>query len=207
MIIYAVYIIKKDGVTLLSQHFQSKDELPNDLLLGGLLGAIQTFTAETLGDETRTIQVEGLAYHIRSFGFYTVALVTDLNKEPNDLIQELGLRFMRMYGEEMLSDTGRVDKFYPFKDTIKEIIGKSVDESGSIRPSKMLNTKEIFELKSELKPVALAMISLGEGTLTEIAKECDINVLELDKLISELQTQGFIGKKKRENEIVYFCST
>ena len=129
MIIYAVYIIKKDGITLLSEHFQSKEDLPNDLLLGGLLGAIQTFTAETLGDEMQTLLVEGLASHFRAFGVFTVALVTDLPKEPRDLIQELRLRIMRMYGEDLLSGSSRVHKFYPFKDTIKEIIGKSFDES------------------------------------------------------------------------------
>ena len=207
MIIYAVYIIKKDGITLLSEHFQSKEDLPNDLLLGGLLGAIQTFTAETLGDEMKTIHVEGLAYHIRCFGFYTVALVTDLTKEPSDLIQELGLRFMRMYGEDLLSGSSRVDKFYPFKDTIKEIIGKSFDESASIKPSKMLNTKEIFELTSDLKPVALAMISLGEGTITDIANECNIKKDDAKKFLFELQNMGYIGTKKKDNNLIYFCST
>jgi hypothetical protein len=207
MIVYAVYIIKKDGITLLSEHFQSEDELPNDLLLGGLLGAIQIFTKETLGEEMKTIQVEGLAYHIRSFGFYTIALVTDLNKEPDSLIQELGLRFMGMYGEEMLDNSSRVDKFFPFKEIIKEIIGKTFDEDGLIKPSKMLSTKEIFELPTELKPIAFAMITLGEGTISEIAQECNLELTEVKKSVTKLQNDGYLGKKKKDNQEVFFCST
>ena len=207
MIIYAVYIIKKDGVTILSEHFQSEEELPNNLLLGGLLGAIQTFSKETLGDEMKTIESEGLAYHIRSFGFYLIALITDLNKEPDSLIQELGLRFMRMYGEDLLDNSARVDKFYPFKNIIREILGKSYDETNSIKPSKVLNTKEIFELSSELKPVALALISLGEGTINEIAKESDLDITEAEDRLIILQKKGYIGKKEKNKETLYFCSS
>lgn len=206
MIIYAVYIIKKDGITLLSEHFQSEDELPNNLLLGGLLGAIQTFSKETLGEEMKTIESEGLAYHIRSFGLYLIALITDLNKEPDDLIQELGLRFMKMYGEEMLGNTSRIDRFYPFKNIIREILGKSFDETNSLKPSKVLNTKEIFELSGELKPVALALISLGEATIDEIANESNLDEIETEQRLTQLQVKGYIGKKERNNQIFYFCS-
>ncbi len=207
MIIYAVYIIKKDGVTLLSEHFQSEEELPNNLLLGGLLGAIQTFSKETLGEEMKTIESEGLAYHIRSFGLYIIALITDLNKEPESLIQELGLRFMKMYGEEMLDNTSRIDKFYPFKNIIREILGKSYDETSSLKPSKILNTKAIFELSGDLKPVALALISLGEATIDDIALESNLNEIETELRLLELQKEGYIGKKQLDDQIFYFCTT
>lgn len=207
MIIYAVYIVKKDGVTLLSEHFQSEEELPNNLLLGGLLGAIQTFSKETLGDEMKTIESEGLAYHIRSFGLYLIALITDLNKEPDNLIQELGLRFMRMYGEDVLENPSRIDKFYPFKTIIREILGKSYDETNSLKPSKLLNTKEIFELSGDLKPVALAMLSLGEASIAEIAEESNLKEDETEARLMVLQKEGFVGKKERENKIFYFVQT
>ena len=207
MIIYAVYIIKRDGVTILSEQFQSAEDLPNDFLLGGLLGAIQTFSKETLGEEMKTIESEGLAYHIRSFGLYLIALITDLNKEPENLIQELGLRFMKMYGEELLDNSPRVDLYYPFKEVIREILGKSFDETGSIKPSRILNTKAIFELSSDLKPVALALISMGEGTISDIAKESDLDQEIVKNSIVELQDQGFIGTKSKNNETFYFCST
>lgn len=207
MIIYAVYIIKKDGVTILSERFQSAEELPNQMLLGGLLGAIQTFSLETLGEEMKTIESEGLAYHIRSFGLYLIALITDLNKEPDDIIQELGLRFMRMYGEQILENGSRVDKFYPFKDIIREVLGKTYDETASIKPSKVLNTKEVFELPSELKPVALAILTLGEGTLEEISKETELSLEDTKLLVQLLQKKGYLGKKEQNNKVLYFSSS
>ena len=207
MIVYGVYIIKKDGVTILSEHFQSAEELPNQLLLGGLLGAIQTFSIETLGEEMKTIESEGLAYHIRSFGLYLIALITDLNKEPDNLIQELGLRFMRMYGEQMLENESRVDKFYPFKDIIREVIGNTYDETASIKPSKVLNTKEVFELSSELKPVALAIITLGEATVEDISNETEISLEDTKKLVLQLQQKGYLGKKEQNDKVLYFSSS
>lgn len=208
MIIYAVYIIKNDGSPLLSEYFQSEENLPNSVLLGGLVTAIKGFTTEVLQDDMRTIEVEGLAYHVRSFGFYNIVLVTDLSKEPGKIIQELGLRFMMMYGEEMLEKANRVDKFTPFKDTIKEIIGiQSFDESGSIKPSKILNTKEIFDLNNDLQAVALAMISLGEGTISQIAEESEIGERDLEQKLDQLQKLGYLGKKTKNEMKVYFCTT
>ena len=206
MIIYAVYIIKKDGVTILSEHFQSAEELPNQLLLGGLLGAIQSFSIETLGEEMKTIESEGLAYHIRSFGLYLIALITDLNKEPDNLIQELGLRFMRMYGEQILENEARIDKFYPFKNIIREVLGQTYDETASIKPSKILNTKEVFELPSELKPVALAVLTLGEATLEDISKEAELSLTDTEALVLQLQHKGYLGKKEQKDKVLYFSS-
>ena len=43
MIVYAVYIIKNDGSPLLAEYFRSEEDLPNSVLLGGLVTAIKGF--------------------------------------------------------------------------------------------------------------------------------------------------------------------
>ena len=145
---------------------------------------------------------------MRSFGFYSVILVTDLTKGPGNIIQELGFRFMKRYGENMLDKATRLDKFSPFKETIREIIGlQSYDESGSIKPSKILNTKDIFELPVDLQPIALAMISIGEGTVSQIAKESEVEINELQQKLIQLQKLGYVGKKTKDESTLFFCTT
>lgn len=208
MIIYAVYIIKNDGRPILSEYFQSEDELPSDVLLGGLVTALKGFTTEVLQHDMNTIEVEGVAYHIRSFGFYNVVLVTNLKKEPDDIIQEVGLQFMKQYGEDMLDKSIRVDKFYPFKKIIKDIVGvHSFDESNSIKPAKMLNTEEIFNLPNELQQVALTMLSIRDGNLEEIKEECDNKIIQLESKLEKLKTLGYLGTKSVNNETRFFCIT
>ena len=208
LIIYAVYIIKSDGRPIISEYFQSEEDLPSEMLLAGLVTALKGFSSEVLQNEMSAIEVEGVAYHIRSFGFYNVVLVTNLKKEPGDIIQEVGFRFMKQYGEDMLDKNIRVDKYAPFKKTIKDIIGiHSADESSSIKPAKLLSPQEIFGLPVELQPVAIAVLSIKEGTVDEIASETDKKIDNLGIKLEKLQNLGFVGTKTKNNQKVFFCVT
>ena len=210
MIVYGVFIIKSDGTPLLTEYFQSKEDLPDSAMLGRFFIAIKGFADSILKNEISTIEVEGLAYHVRNFGFFNVIIVTDLSENPDNVLQDVGFRFMKQFSEEMLNAETRLDKFYSFRKTLEEIIEfYSFDKSQSIKPTKFLNTRDIYDLPLDLQPVALTMLSLGEGTIKEIANESNIKIKDLKLRLEQLQHLGYLGKKekKKEKEAIFFCLT
>ncbi|MFX0206812.1 MAG: hypothetical protein ACFFDT_12570 [Candidatus Hodarchaeota archaeon] len=209
MIVYAVYIITEDGRTVLSENFQSTKDLPDSVLFGGVLTALQQMTSEMTShrSEMKSVEIEGLSYHMRSFGLIRVVLVTDAPKTPEEILQTLGLRFIKNYGEVLMQSDFNLKIFDPFRKTIKEIVEQLVtDISKSIQPAKKLTTGEVFSLPTELHSTALAIISLESGTLNEIAKESGNNVKTTKKNLASLQEKGFIGTRKEKGIIKYFCS-
>ncbi|UCG03246.1 MAG: hypothetical protein JSW11_04495 [Candidatus Heimdallarchaeota archaeon] len=158
--------------------------------------------------EMQSIEIEGLSYHIRSFGFFRLVLVTDVPKTPEDIIQMVGFRFIKQYGEVLMDWDSNLSIFAPFQDTIREIIQTetSTDESKSIMPSKRLSTGEIFQLPSRLQKTALALVSLEQGTVNEISEESGEKKHVVRRNLNSLHEMGFIGKKQKKRAITYFCS-
>lgn len=208
MIVYAVYVVTESGITLVSEHFHGTDGIPDAVLLGGLLTALQFVANELHHSEMKSLEIEGRSYHIRSFGLYRIALVTDVDKTPEDIIQTLGLRFMKEYGEVLLERIYQTTDFIPFKKTIREILQTVmvINDSKSITPTKKLSTGEIFSLPHYLQATALAMVSLQEGTVEEIAQESGNTPDVTKKNLSDLNEQGFVGIKQKNDKTMYFCS-
>ena len=117
---------------------------------------------------------------------------------------------MKQFSEDLLETDTRLDKFLSFRSVLEELIDfYSFDKSQSIKPTKVLNTKDIYDLPYDLQPVALTMLSLGEGTVKEIANESNIKIKDLQVRLEKLQSLGYIGKKENKNkkEASYFCLT
>ncbi|UCG03243.1 MAG: hypothetical protein JSW11_04480 [Candidatus Heimdallarchaeota archaeon] len=209
-IIYAVYVLTEDGKTLISEHFQSTEDIPNEVLLGGLFTALQSMAKDMAKQDTemKSVEIEGLSYHIRSFGLIRIVLVTNVPKTPEDIIQTLGLRFINEYGDILTQAEFNSSVFSPFKDTIQDIMKQLVgyDESKSIKPSKRLNTGEIFSLPHHLQATALALVTLEEGTVSDIALESGEETEIIEKNLATLKEKGFIGTKMRKKKTVYFCT-
>ncbi|MHA1991072.1 MAG: hypothetical protein ACW981_08885 [Candidatus Hodarchaeales archaeon] len=211
MIAYAAYVISIDGRPFVSVKFQSADSIPDDLLLGGLFTALQAVTSELTSkkSELNSILIENLSYHFKSFGDFRIVLVTNLQQEPKNLLHMLGLRFLKEYGEQII-DLGVFDEsdFVHFKLVMKELISHelSIDESSTINPSVKFTTGEIYSLESAIRPTALAMISLREGTAIQIAKESGLNEEKTYNNLNQLQERGLVGKKNINGETKFFCS-
>ncbi len=208
MIIYAIYIIDYNGKTMFSEYFQTSEGIPDEQLVGALMTALQAFTAEVTENESemKTIEAEGFSYHIRSFGLFRIVLVTDLPKSPEDIIQTLGIRFMKEFGDQITDKWSIPSIFSTFKTTTHEILGAVItDQSKSIKPTKILTTDEIFNLPHPLHSTALAIVAIQEGTIEEIATEAKLGVSKASDNIEDLASRGFIGTKKREEETTYFC--
>ncbi|MFQ5980027.1 MAG: hypothetical protein ACE5OZ_17990 [Candidatus Heimdallarchaeota archaeon] len=212
MIVYAVYIVTDDGRTVLAEHFQSTDDLPDELLVGAFFSSLRIMAAEMTKkrSEIKSVQIEGFAYHIRSYGLFQVILVSDDPQAPENLIQTLGYRFMREYGEGLLDNWSLLGTFIPFKTVLHEVIQNEsetiIDNSRSILPEKQLEPNEIFTLPHHLQTTALAILSLQEGTIKEIAEESRSDASRTETNLVSLREMGFIGIKETSGTRKYFCS-
>jgi hypothetical protein len=210
MIAYAAYVISIDGRPLVSTKFQSSDSIPNEILFGGLVTALQGVASELTenNSELKSMKIEDLSYHFKSFGYFRIVLVTDLPDRPENVIHKIGLRFMKEHGEQII-DLGLINEsdFESFQCMMKEIIQDElvIDESNLINPTKKFNTSELVNLDETIQPTALALIALKEGTANQIAKESGIDEQETFYNIHQLQEKGLIGKKKVKGETTYFC--
>lgn len=159
----------------MAEHFQSTDDLSDELLVGAFFASLRIIVAEMIitRSEIKSVQIEGFEYHIRSFGLFQIILVSDDPQALENSIQVLGFRFMREYGEALLGTWSLLGTFIPFKKVLHEVIQNEsetvIDDSKSILPEKQLEANEIFALPHHLQTTALAIISLQEGTIKEIA--------------------------------------
>ena len=89
------------------------------------------------------------------------------------------------------------------------IIGKKLEKLVVKATGEKPNTRDIYDLPLELQPVALTMLSLGEGTIKEIAHESNIKIKDLQLRLEQLQHLGYLGKKEKkvEKEAIFFCLT
>lgn len=199
-----------DGRTILSEQFQSIEGVKDSILFGGLFTALQYITGVMTNsdDEIYSIEVEGLSYHTRSFGSIRIVIVNDVPDNPEDIIQTIGLRFIKEFGDVLIQRDFNLDIFKPFKKEIHEILREKtvIDESRSIKPALKLRTAEIFSLPNHLQSTALALISLEKGTIIAIAQESGEKITKTEKNIKILQNMGFVGMKQTNGKTTYFCS-
>ncbi|MFX0182721.1 MAG: hypothetical protein ACFE95_06515 [Candidatus Hodarchaeota archaeon] len=209
MIVYAVYVVTDDGRTILSENFQSTEEIPNEILLGGLLTAIQ-FMADEMTKQTfeiKSIIAEGISFHIKSFGFIRIVIATNDPEPPENIINNLGLRFMNRYGDVVSQNDFNLDIFTPFKEIILEILKDTIgfDESKTLKPIKRLDTSEIFKLPHNVHSTALALLALEQATAKAISQESGEEIYHTKKSLKILHEMGYLGKKREKGKIYYFC--
>lgn len=208
MIIYAVVIIKSNGTPIFTDYFQSTEEIPDSELFGRMIISIKGFINEFLNEDMKTIEMEKLSFSIKSFGFFSVVFVTDVGNNPFNLINEVGYRFIKEFSTDLIDKNPRITIFKPFKKTLREILGTNLfDYDGWIKPSKIFNTIDIYDLPHDLRKVALAIISLTEASLSDLSKEAKIEKKELESKLFRLQQLGYVGKKAGSSETLYFCRT
>lgn len=199
-----------NGLPLVSEKFQSASSIPNEVLLAGLFTAIQGVVSEMTHKSAKlnSINVDNLSYHFKSYGKYQLVLVTDLSETPKIIMQKLGLRFMKEYGEQILEDT--IDKtiFEPFTQSINEILMEESisDNSRMINPTRKFSPGELFQLSPNIRDIALALIAIKEGNVEEIAIESNTRIIETQQHLQKLQEMGLVGKKTIGEKAIYFCS-
>ena len=209
MIVYAVYIILPDGTPVYSQTFQSENVVPNSILLSALLTALQSFANEMAHSEMKTIEVKGMSFHFMNFDLYNVVLVTDIPVTPSEILHGLGLRFMKKFGDYLVSNSIEMrdlNLYSSFQADILDLLGNEIDQSSSINPTKKLTTAELFNMSEELRKVAMAMLTLEKCTLEELQQELDVSSSAIEEPLNQLIEQGYLGKKLVDDVEIFFCS-
>jgi len=208
MIIYAVYVITDSGNLMFSELFQTHENMKDLDLVYGLLTALRMFANEVTKSDIKAFEVEGLAYHFQSFNLFSVVLVTSTLEGPQDYLHNLGLRFMKKYGEDYIAADKTYDytQFESFKEDVEDILGSIVDVSSSINPTKKLTTAEIFNLPPVTQKVALALLLLEQGSVEEISEETKMSIANTQVILDKLIEIGFIGQKTKDDNNIYFCA-
>ncbi|MFX0122430.1 MAG: hypothetical protein ACFFAE_02250 [Candidatus Hodarchaeota archaeon] len=209
MIVYAVVVISNDGQIILSENFHSLEGISDDLILGGVITAIQDLTNETPKEtEISSVEIKGLSYHIRSFGLFRIALVTEIPKNPEEIMEVIGFRFINEYGNALLQTDYNLSIFDQFKETIEEIFTdeKIIDKTNLIKPTMKLGVGEIFNLPTHLQKTALALISLQKASIDDIIQETGYTLPNTERNLTSLENMGFVGKKQINSKTIFYCS-
>lgn len=210
MIVYAVYVITLEGKIVVSANFQATDNLPGKRLFGGLLQSLHGVASEIVGEdaEMQSFEIEGISYHIRSFSYFRIVLVTNFTEAPENLIEKLGMRFFKDYSE-ILAEASYADTiFNPFLEIIQDFVKKEtkMDGSRSLKSIRFLDTGEVFSLPQHLQTTAMTMLTMELGTAEQVSAELGENNEQTTKNLNQLQNLGFIGKRVTNEGIIYFCA-
>ena len=212
MIVYAVIIIDEGGRPLVSQYYQSTDDAPDEVLLAAVLTAFRDLAKDVTSQKTWEVETLGMGrlfYHTKSIGTFSVFMVTNDPKCPEDLLQTIGLRFMREHPHEVIDDYyGDFGIFKEFQQMITDLLKekKVIDESRHLKSTRRFSVGGIFDLPSDLQAAALALITLKEGTLEEISKECGESSLQTVNALNQLQKMGYIGRREKGGKQLFFYS-
>lgn len=207
MIVYAVYILTKDGLELISEKFQSEDSIPNSTLLAALLIAFQQMaeSVTTIGIP-RKICFDELTYHLKSFGSVQIVVVTDTDQEPSDLLLTLGLQFINKFKIDFTRWNGNQTIFEPFRVIIKTLATEraTIDVAGRIKPANYLDARAIMSLPKKIQPIASAVNVMSPSTLPELLDIVDCTAGDLADGLEYLKTEGYVGTRNFEGLEQYF---
>ncbi|MFV2013809.1 MAG: hypothetical protein ACC656_00130 [Candidatus Heimdallarchaeota archaeon] len=209
MIIYAVYIISTDGRPMFIERFTKDTNLPDDILLCGLLGTIQLL-AEELTSEPGTaemFQLRGFVFHMQLFGNrFQIVITSSEDQRPVELLETIGYRFIKKYDEKIEKWNGDQTTFRGFSDTIIEVIrGKyKIDMSRSLDPKKRLDTMSILSLPKSVQDTALIVVMLEHATIDEMQKFLSKKAEQIEKHLTELQENGYVGVELLGDEVYYY---
>ncbi len=210
MILYAVYIITRDGREIISEIFQTPENVPNAAILSGLLSAFQYMAEDLTRSKSgaEKLNLSGLVYHLRNFGDFQVVIVTDVDNAPARILDTLGWRFLQSHGERLINWTGNQTLFEPFRETINSVVMRhsSVDITRSLDPTKTLDTAAIFSLPKDIQPIAKALTMLEFATIEELLEEVEIPERDLKTSLADLQKEGYIGVREKEGKSQYFAT-
>ncbi len=124
--------------------------------------------------------------------------------------QPLGIHFMKEYVEGLVDDALNVvlDSFSSSPKTRQDGLSpeRLSEEVLSLKPTKILSPKEILYLPHQFKATALAVVTLQEGTLEEIAAESGIDQDRTQKHLARLREMGYVGVKMSAGKPTYYCS-
>lgn len=207
-VVYAVYIISRDGLPLVWQIFQTPEFIPSEGLLSPLLSSLQGLSVDLVKQEgvAEKITLRGITYHMKSYGNYFVVILMESDDKPTKALNQIGWQFLQEYKDKISNWKGNISDFTQFKETIIKILQSnySIDSSSSINPTKKFSTSALFNLSKDLKDTAISMVGLKKATAKEVADDVNKNVDTVRAHLIELQKMGYLGVENKDDEQIFF---
>lgn len=192
---------------MLSYLHQRDSQIPKRVISEGLLKIIEEVDSH-LEDEFHSVEkymeIETLTFSLKKFGDFAIILVDDYIEDKWKLIQELGWRFLRSFGNFDLFDwKGETDKFASFIPIIQNLMDDKVSPDEVTTKMKRLTPVDIFDLTMNLQPTALAILAMENASIEEIARELDCDLSEAEENLEILRNQGFLSRMEDGETIHY----
>lgn len=214
MVVKAVYLILEGGIPVITEHFSTSLLNINDQVVSGFFEGIQIVMDE-IGRTTspcKTIEFGGQHYHLKSFGLFTVVLVTESNTSWKKIVDRIGYLFLQEYQDELVGSllTVELGIFQQFREQIYEIVGIPFNDDLEeyLQPHKPLSLGNLLHLTFPEKEVAMVLLQEQNQSLVEIRKKVCKEDDQLEQALDSLVRKGFVGKVKTPTEGVrYFTSS
>ncbi len=203
MKLLSLYIIHEDGRCLYDANFVPNP--PPSQLVTGLLTAMQNFVEEMTGSYVSHFSAAGYTFIQKPVGpiYIVVAISDEFPFDQQIELTELGINFLKRYGEYLENWNGDMSMFYEFETITREIL-KVEKIKERIDPQTPLNALTLLELPEELQDVAKFLLEKKEVIPTEYAKSRSISVDKSIELFERLVKRGNIGRILKETEPTYF---
>ncbi|MFX1252195.1 MAG: hypothetical protein ACFFCZ_11365 [Promethearchaeota archaeon] len=178
--INAIYIIlKKQGLCLFAKTLEK--DFPDPDLISPLLISVEAFTAEVMKGEIKGFQIESrnqTTFYFRNFHKFSVVISFDRLYEKIDfLMEKIGLSFMVEHGDQFEPWTGSIKSFQRYETTLQRLLeefGFEKEMWKVIFPVQALDALNLNKLSKEMRPVALTLLTIREGTLDDITAEMEL---------------------------------
>lgn len=185
-------ILKKQGLCLFAKTLEK--DFPDPDLISPLLVSVEAFAAEVMKSEIKSFQIESrnqTTFYFQSFHEFSVVISLDRIYEKIELLLEkIGMSFMVNHGDHFKPWKGSVRPFQEYETTLERILeefGFKKEMWKVIFPIQALDALTLNKLSKDMRPVALTLLTIREGTLEDITAE-----MELEKPI-KTKTLEFIA--------------
>lgn len=203
MKLLSLYIIHEDGRCLYDANFVPNP--PPSQLVTGLLTAMQNFVQEMTGSYVNHFSAAGYTFVSEPIGPISIvmALADEFLLSENLPLTELGINFLKYFGDKLEDWTGDMSDFSSFDDILAEIL-KIEKVKERIEPKNPLNALTLMSLPENLQEVARYVLEKREASPHEFAKSKNFSENEAIEKFEELLSMGHIGRLVKDDTPVYF---
>ena len=200
-----------DGRCIFSKSYRNTEVDPH--LLGGLLNAFNIASNQWLKEGVRKfVSEEGKNFILQDFSSFLVVIAGNLDQDEELILEKIGMRFLSKFGDKIDKwQKGNIGILKSFEQDLNKILNVSDIQVNTTEKSLIqkvdepyLDSLTIISLPKNLQKTALALLTLRNANLEEIAKETKRNSEEEKTCLDELIQMGYILKRQHGSNINYY---
>ncbi len=203
MKLLSLYIIHEDGRCLYDANFVPNP--PPSQLVTGLLTAMQNFVQEMTGSYVNHFSAAGYTFVNEPIGPISIvmALADEFLISENLPLTELGVNFLKHYGDKLENWSGDMSVFAKFDKILAEILHiEKIKER--IEPKNPLNALTLISLPETLQETAKFVLERREASPKDLATQQGLSENEAVQRLEELLNRGHGGRLVKDDVPLYF---